>query len=72
MYTTRIYIVYQRFIIIRKDTEQTHEVFTRYIGEDGIYMEYTMYIPYIYHAYTSIAYFIAYICTICIKIFSSV
>ena len=33
MYIFWIHIVYQRYIIIKKGTEQTHEVFTRYIPD---------------------------------------
>ncbi len=42
-WVSNIFIVYQRYIIIKKGTEQTHEVLTRYIytgqfDQDGIYM----------------------------------
>ncbi len=59
MYILRIYIVYHKDIIIKKGTEQTHEVWSRYIpgilvtwaydwnipGIPGIYLVYTMHIP---------------------------
>ena len=48
-----IFIVYPRYIIIKKGTEQTHEVLTRYIPDISIRTAYTCNIPCIYHVYTS-------------------
>ena len=47
-----IFIVYPRYIIIKKGTEQTHEVLTRYIPDISIRTAYTCNIPCIYHVYT--------------------
>ncbi len=47
-----IHIVYQRYIIIKKGTEQTHELFTRYIPDILVRTAYTFHIPCIYHVYT--------------------
>ncbi len=47
-----IFIVYQRYIIIKKGTEQTHEVLTRHIPDISIRTAYTCKIPCIYHVYT--------------------
>jgi len=49
---SKIFIVYQRYIIIKKGTEQTHEVLTRYIPDISIRTAYTCNIPCIYHVYT--------------------
>ncbi len=46
------YIVYQRYIMIKKGTEQTHEVFTRYILDILMRTAYNWNIPCIYHVYT--------------------
>ncbi len=48
----RIYILYQRYIIGKKGTEQTHEVFTRYIPEILKRTAYNWNIPCIYHVYS--------------------
>ncbi len=48
----RIYIVYHRYSIINKGTEQTHEVFTRYIPDISVRTAYTFHIPCIYHVFT--------------------
>jgi hypothetical protein len=45
------YISYQRYIIIKKDTEQT-QVFTRYIPDISFRTAYTCNIHVIYHVYT--------------------
>ncbi len=47
-----IYIVHHRYIIIKKGTEQTHEVLTRYIPDISVRSAYTFHIPCIYHVYT--------------------
>ncbi len=52
MYIFEIYIVYQRYIIIKKGTEQTDEVLTRYIPDISVRTAYTCNIPCIYHVYT--------------------
>ena len=47
-----IFIVYPRYIIIRKGTEQTHEVLTRYIPDISVRTAYTCKIPCINHVCT--------------------
>ncbi len=47
-----IYIVYHRYVIIKKGTEQNHEVCTRYIPDISVRTAYKFYIPCIYHVYT--------------------
>jgi hypothetical protein len=48
----RIFMVYHRYIIIKKGTEQTHEVFTRYIPAIWMTCPYAFDMPCIYHVYT--------------------
>ena len=48
----RIYMVYTRYINIKKGTEQTHFYFTRYIPAIWIRTPYGFDIPDIYHVYT--------------------
>ncbi len=45
-------MVYQRYIIIKKGMEQTHEVSTRYIPDISLRTASNRNIPYIYHVYT--------------------
>ena len=54
----KIFIVYPRHIIIKKGTEQTHEVLTRYIPDISIRTAYTCNIPCIYHVYTIYIYYV--------------
>ena len=49
---TRIYIVYHRYIIIKKGKEQTHEVWTRHISNILVRTAYYWNMPCIYHVYT--------------------
>ena len=52
MFIDKIYMVYPRYINIKKGTEQTHEVFTRYIPAIWMRTPYGFDIPDIYHVYT--------------------
>ena len=47
-----IFILYPRYIIIKKGMEQTHEVLTRYIPDISLRTAYTCNTPCIYHVYT--------------------
>ena len=52
MYITRIYKVYYEYIIIKKGTEQTHEIWTRHIQDILVRTAYYWNMPCIYHVYT--------------------